>query len=209
MPGINGKIVMTTCEGRPCWVKGRRAIFHRWTDSARPVKPASNDQDTDERMQKWSVHGLVEYEDGTVEREWPSAIRFADSAEKFAGICWDALEARRDDLPYTDMELPLLTQPHENGIPAWGTKERAEKCDACEIKNACLSAYSEHPCPKEQNEAKAEQAAEVWKECETCAHGTENEEFCQLAEYDCKACTVRGCYCKRCKEFDRWEPKEE
>ena len=99
MAAFNDKITITTCEGRPCWVKGRRAIFHRWTDSARPVKPANNDQETDERMQKWSVHGLVEYEDGTVEREWPSAIRFADSAEKFDAICWDALEARRE--PYS------------------------------------------------------------------------------------------------------------
>lgn len=96
MSQINGKITMSTCEGRPCWVKGRRAIFHRWSDSARPVKPASNDQDTDERMQKWSVHGIVEYEDGTVEREWPSAIQFADSREYFDSLAWEEMEARRD-----------------------------------------------------------------------------------------------------------------
>lgn len=96
MAAINGKITMSTCEGRPCWVKGRRAIFHRWTDSARPVKPVNNAQDTDERLQKWSVHGLVEYEDGTVEREWPSMIQFADSRELFDGLAWEDMEARRD-----------------------------------------------------------------------------------------------------------------
>lgn len=170
----NNKIVITNCEGRPCWVKGRRAIFHRWTDSARPVKPANNDQETDERMQKWSVHGLVEYEDGAMERHWPNEIRFADSAEKFAAIRWDALEARRDELPYTyDEPAAEITETQE---------------------------------PDSQE--KTQPAADIYPECETCAHGSENEDFCKLAEYDCKACTVRGCYCKRCREFDRWEPKE-
>lgn len=107
MAAIEGKITMTTCEGRPCWVKGRRAIFHRWTDSARPVKPVSNDQDTDDRMQKWSVHGLVEYEDGQMEREWPSAIRFADSAEYFDSLDWLAMERRRDAMDAEEEE----TQP--------------------------------------------------------------------------------------------------
>lgn len=171
MEGFKGNITMTTCEGRPCWVDGRRAIFHRWTDSARPVKPAHNDQDTDERMQKWSVHGLVEYEDGTMERHWPNTIRFADSAEKFAQYDWDTLEDRRDMLP-------------------WANPEPAEESTT-------------------QGEPQEDQTApEIWKECETCAHGSENEEFCQLAEYNCKVCMVRGCYCKRCKDFDRWEAKE-
>ena len=96
MAPYDGKITMSTCEGRPCWVRGRRAIFHRWTDSARPVKPVSYDQETDDRMQKWSVHGLVEYEDGRVEREWPNNIRFADSAEYFDSLAWEQMEARRD-----------------------------------------------------------------------------------------------------------------
>ena len=175
MAAIEGKITMTTCEGRPCWVKGRRAIFHRWTDSARPVKPANNDQDTDERMQKWSVHGLVEYEDGCMERHWPNEIRFADSVEKFDAISWDALEARRDELPYTYDE------------PAVEITETQEPL---------------------QEGQETQETPEVYPHCLNCTHGTENEEFCKLAEYDCKACTVRGCYCKRCKDFDRWEAKE-
>ena len=106
MGALNGKITMSTCEGRPCWVKGRRAIFHRWTDSARPVKPVNNDQDTDERLQKWSVHGIVEYDDGTVEREWPSAIRFADSREYFDGLEWEEMEARRDAMDNREETAP-------------------------------------------------------------------------------------------------------
>lgn len=176
MAAINGEIVMTTCEGRPCWVDGRRAIFHRWTDSARPAK-ARKKTDYEEQqelpLQIHNVHALVEYEDGTVEREWPNKVRFADSAGKFAQFDWDTMEARRDALPYTYDE------------------------EAAEI--------TEAPAPAQEE---PQEAPEIWKECETCAHGTENEDFCKLAEYDCKACTVRGCYCKRCREFDRWEAKE-
>ena len=123
MAAIDGKITMSTCEGRPCWVRGRRAIFHRWTDSARPVKPVNNNQDTDERLQKWSVHGIVEYEDGTVEREWPSAIQFADSAEYFDSFAWEAMEHRRD---------------------AMDGQEVAEQ-PAAEINEMCLTCAHEHP----------------------------------------------------------------
>lgn len=170
MAPINGQITMTTIEGRPCWVEGRRAIFHRWSDSARPVK----DGPGDDRMQKWSVHAIVEYEDGIVEREWPNKIQFADSAGIFAGFEWEAMEERRDALPWV--------YPEPAAEPA-----------------------AQEPLQEDQE---TQEAPDVWPACETCAHGTENEDFCKLAEYDCKACTVRGCYCKRCKEFDRWEPKE-
>ncbi len=173
----NNKIVITNCEGRPCWVDGRRAIFHRWTDSARPAKNRKQDdlESQELPLQIHNVHGLVEYEDGRMEREWPNKIRFADSAEKFAGFDWDTMEARRDELPYT-----------------------------CEEQPAAEPATQEEP----QEDQEPQEAPEIWKECETCVHGSENEDFCKLAEYDCKACTVRGCYCKRCKEFDRYEPKE-
>ena len=125
MAAIDGKITMSTCEGRPCWVKGRRALFHRWTDSARPVKPVNNDQTTDERMQKWSVHGLVEYEDGTVEREWPSMIQFADSSETFAAFNWEELEQQRD---------------------AWDHEDRHNQHAATEEQNPnCETCAHEHP----------------------------------------------------------------
>ena len=72
-------MTLRTAEYRPCYVNGRRALFHRWTDSARPVKARGMEEEENaERYQLHSVHGLVEYEDGTMERVWPSAIQFAD-----------------------------------------------------------------------------------------------------------------------------------
>ena len=69
----------TTPAPRPCWVNGQKAIFHRWADTARPVK-ARGKEDDDEapHYQVYSVHAVVEYEDGTVARCWPSEIQFAD-----------------------------------------------------------------------------------------------------------------------------------
>lgn len=122
MSVINNAITITTVEGRPCWVNERRAIFHRWSDSARPVNPYGKGDPSDNRLQKWSVHGIVEYEDGTVEREWPSAIQFADSAEKFAAFDWAAMEDRRDALPYDQAPEPDEEQ------------DNAERCESCRHK---------------------------------------------------------------------------
>lgn len=142
MAPIEGKITMTTCEGRPCWVRGRRAIFHRWTDSARPVKPVSGDQDTDERLQKWSVHGLVEYEDGRMEREWPNNIRFADSRERFNGLAWEEMEARRDALPFTfGEELDTSRPPAEKACYTCAHEDDGETAD-CEA-----ATYGCKACP--------------------------------------------------------------
>lgn len=131
MSAINkNAITITTIEGRPCWVKGRRAIFHRWSDSARPVNPYGKGDPSDDRLQKWSVHGIVEYEDGTVEREWPSAIQFADSAEKFAAFDWVGMEDRRDALPYD-----LAPDPDEDGkikmLSADEARAILERCKTC------------------------------------------------------------------------------
>lgn len=96
MAALDGKITFSTCEMRPCWVDGRRAMFHRWTDSARPVKPKGmEDEDTLDRYQLHSVHGLVEYEDGTMARVWPNTIQFADGGY-FDDYDWEAMEHRRE-----------------------------------------------------------------------------------------------------------------
>lgn len=89
---------ITTGEMRPCWVRGRRAFFHRWTDSARPVVPhGMTQEETNERYQVWSVHALVEFEDGKVERVWPYEVQFADGGS-FDEYSWEQMEHNRDEL---------------------------------------------------------------------------------------------------------------
>ena len=76
---INNTTNTLAPELRPCWVKGKRALFHRWADSARPATPRGVDEEENEpKHQVWSVHGIIEFEDGTVERVWPYNIQFAD-----------------------------------------------------------------------------------------------------------------------------------
>ena len=79
-------------ERRPCWVNGRRAMFHQWANSARAVVPRGmTEEDTQERYQYHSVRGIVEYEDGTMDRAWPSEIQFADGGD-FDAWCWEEME---------------------------------------------------------------------------------------------------------------------
>ena len=112
MGALDGKVLITTSKGRPCWVDGRRAIFLRWIDSARPAKPRGKEDDENvPHFQLYSVRGLVEYEDGTLRRVWPTDIQFADSAAAFGGICWEQLEHRRDALPFTFGEDPGAADP--------------------------------------------------------------------------------------------------
>lgn len=94
-----------TTKTRPCWVNGRRALFHRWTDSARPAKARGEENDPEAKyFQLYSVHALVEYEDGTMARVWPAVLQFAPSAD-FAEYDWEGMEAKRDELPYTYDEV--------------------------------------------------------------------------------------------------------
>jgi hypothetical protein len=177
MAAIEGKITMSTCEGRPCWVRGRRAIFHRWTDSARPVKPVSGDQDTDERLQKWSVHGLVEYEDGRVDREWPNNIRFADSAENFAEYDWATMERQRDEMD--DRTTTTTVTNYADGRPVAGIHEENGQTTV-ETNPDCETCRHENP--------------DLWRE------------YCAQSEYSCMSCTA-PCICKTCENSNKWEPK--
>ena len=86
---------------RPCWVHGRRGIFHRWTDTARPAHARGEENDPEAKYyQLYSVHALVEYEDGTMARVWPADLQFADGGE-FAAYDWESMEEKRDALPFT------------------------------------------------------------------------------------------------------------
>ena len=85
----NSTITVSGSEYRPCYVKGRRAIFHRWADSARPCTPRGMEEDqTTKRYQLHNVHAIVEYEDGRVARVWPTDLQFADGG-LFDEIAWN------------------------------------------------------------------------------------------------------------------------
>lgn len=84
-------------EYRPCYVNGRKALFHRWVNTANPALPKGVDPN-DERarfFQHRSTTGLVEYEDGSLERVWPQGIRFADGGY-FSECEWVSIDKLED-----------------------------------------------------------------------------------------------------------------
>ena len=63
---------ITICETRPCYVDGRKAIWHQWVDV-----PADG-----------CVLALVEYENGTVEEVGIRYFKFADHGA-FRETAWE------------------------------------------------------------------------------------------------------------------------
>lgn len=76
---------------RTCWVRGQKAMFHRWVESAHPVVPRNvPEEQIDEKtrsFQYWSTQALVELEDGSCVRVWPNEVQFADGG-RFADRVW-------------------------------------------------------------------------------------------------------------------------
>lgn len=74
---------------RPCWVKGRKAIFHRWCNTANPCLPKGMEPDNEKAryFQYRSVTAIVEFMDGSVDRVWPQEIEFADGG-RFDAMTW-------------------------------------------------------------------------------------------------------------------------
>lgn len=99
IPPVRPVIISSENEYRPCYVNGRRALFHRWVNTANPVLPkgVSPDDERAKFFQHRSTTGLVEYADGTMERVWPQDIRFADSAGLFREHAWDPVGQRNEE----------------------------------------------------------------------------------------------------------------
>ena len=71
-------ITIKTIDYRPCYVKGERALFHRWSDFAKPLPPSAS-VFGDKGGQFWQVFGIVELENGEVIGIEPSGITFTDN----------------------------------------------------------------------------------------------------------------------------------
>ena len=84
----NKKVIVQEQEYRPCWVNGKKALFHRWVNSAKAQLPYGQKANENSRYYQFrSTRGLVEYEDGTVELVPPTEIQFADGG-KFQEFAW-------------------------------------------------------------------------------------------------------------------------
>lgn len=89
---VANAMVQTTDTRRPCYVNGRRALFHAWANTARPAMPRGADPvESPAYFQMSHLHAVVEYEDGTVARVWPQDMQFADGGD-FDKFAWTPQE---------------------------------------------------------------------------------------------------------------------
>jgi hypothetical protein len=69
-------------QRRPCWVRGKKALFHGWAKTAHPVPPrnipAEQINAETRFFQLRRTDALVEFEDGTTTRVYASEVQFAD-----------------------------------------------------------------------------------------------------------------------------------
>ena len=69
-------------ELRPCYAKGKKALFHRWFEHHFIVPPKIAIGSPPTGGEETCLYAIVEYEDGTVEGIFPRDIVFADSEFK-------------------------------------------------------------------------------------------------------------------------------
>jgi len=66
---------MSNPQYRPCFVKGKKALFHRWEEIAQIRDAVMTGQMSGQIKQTF---GIVEYEDGTIYQCYPNEVRFCD-----------------------------------------------------------------------------------------------------------------------------------
>lgn len=74
-------VISVQKELRPCMVKKRKALFHRWSDKSEIVSPSPMIGGHSGGVIRLTV-GIVEYEDGVVTECYPYEIRFLDSKHR-------------------------------------------------------------------------------------------------------------------------------
>lgn len=86
MAGLNGVITVTTSEYRPCLVKGRKAIFHRWGEGKKIfhdfLMVDGIEKATWTSIKETISTAIIEFEDGTVAEVDPTDIKFYDPPHK-------------------------------------------------------------------------------------------------------------------------------
>ena len=84
--------ILQDIEYRPCWVHGKKALFHRWANDARPQLPHGQEPGENARYYQFrSTKAVVEFEDGTVETVWPQHVKFADGG-RFRDYAWEPID---------------------------------------------------------------------------------------------------------------------
>lgn len=88
--------ILQEIEYRPVWVQGRKGLFHRWINTAKPAMPRGQEPDENTRyFQYRATKALVEFENGAMETVWPQDLVFADGG-RFQDHAWLPMEQQED-----------------------------------------------------------------------------------------------------------------
>lgn len=76
---LAGEIQLKTIDYRPCIVDNKKALFHQWSTVAN-VRDAILTYQTPGQLS--DTFGIVEFEDGSIERVLPGKIQFRDTTTR-------------------------------------------------------------------------------------------------------------------------------
>lgn len=76
MDKLHGEISVKL-ELRPCIVKDRKALFHKWSDKSKIIEPSIMAGGDSGGTLKYTV-GIIEYENGVITECYPYEIKFLD-----------------------------------------------------------------------------------------------------------------------------------
>lgn len=158
MAQMESTITVKTSEYRPCFVKDRRALFHRWEDNSEIYAPSLMVGGHDGGVVKYTL-AIIEYEDGHVERVKPEDVRFADNLIKQYAFPehketeqkGQKQEKEKRGVVTEEIQCPFCGGENKNAV-VWfieHTKEYFVCCPICEIetkdtfkaKNAAIKAF--------------------------------------------------------------------
>lgn len=97
--------IQVATEYRPCFVKGKKAIFHRWTDYAQ-VRDAYLQGTTPGQLAQ--TFAIVEFEDGTVSECYPNQVQFCDNLH--AQYMWPEIP------PAEQIEIPKTQRTRQGRV---------------------------------------------------------------------------------------------
>lgn len=78
--------IKINAELRPCIVKGKKALFHKWSDRSSILDPSPKIGGHSGGVLKYTA-GIIEYENGAVTECHPSEIKFKDG--RFNEYCFN------------------------------------------------------------------------------------------------------------------------
>jgi hypothetical protein len=85
------EVIISTSEYRPCWIKGRKALFHRWEEKRWVLEPSIMAGGHAGGQMSITL-AIIEYEDGTVHEAYPYEIVFCDN--KIDQYCFEKRQER-------------------------------------------------------------------------------------------------------------------